>query len=287
MAGGKGKPVRAWSRQQREQIIAGLLRHALIEMRFIASQPDQSQHPDGHLAHIRAIADVCHNLPGAGDPRLAGEYDAIIWTWQTADAFQRLWLQNRLAHLGADLSFLENAPRLPKPATPPDTRPRWGHWQLPRRPNAFTSVDSVTLSALVRSAWRVECLSSKTAVREAFIEWILDHLAPEGGHILRPSTADETIFVQDGPVDLRQYRALLAMCDGTLIVHHPRLRESDLIAVPRSLSLYRRYLLSAVPKRSHERDAGLWANAHRARNPECRDWTIPGQQPGRCPCRST
>jgi hypothetical protein len=45
---------------------------------------------------------------------------------------------------------------------------------------------------------------------------------PTGRHILRPRRPGETVFGPDGPRDLRQYRALLVMCDGALIVDHPR-----------------------------------------------------------------
>jgi len=68
--------------------------------------------------------------------------------------------------------------------------------------------------------------------RKAFIESMLRHLHPDGRHILRRSRPDETLFVPDGPGDLRQYRAVLTMCDGGVIVDHPRLRTSDVDLVP-------------------------------------------------------
>lgn len=267
-----GRPARPWSRAERAYIIAGLLRMALIEIRFIADHPDLARHPDGHLAHIRALADVCHNLPGATEPRPAGEYDALVWTWQTANEFQQKWLQKQFDRLGVDPAFLIQAPRLPRPATAPDTGPGWGRWQLPQNPGAFKAVSTATLSTLVRDAREREHPTSKTPAREAFIGWVLDHLHPDGMHILRPSRADENRFVPDGPGDLRQYRALLTMCDGALIVDHPRLPASAVDALPANLSWLRRNLLASVPRRGHERDAGLWARDHRAANPECRHW---------------
>src|SRR5262245_59847953 len=137
---------RAWSRATRQRAIDTLLRDAMIEIRALAYTPAMARHPDGNLVEIGLIADVCHNLPGADEPRPVGEYDALVWTWQTANAFQKRWLRARLNRIGVDLSFLELAPKLPRPATAPDTRPRWREWQWPRDPGAFVAVDTATLS---------------------------------------------------------------------------------------------------------------------------------------------
>jgi hypothetical protein len=123
---GYGSKVRAgrrkvWSRGERRAAIDALLSAAMIEIRYLASRPDASTHPDGHLAEIRLIADVCHRLAGAEQPRPAGEYDALVWTWQVADDFQRSWLRTRLGRTAVDVGFLEQALRLPRPATAPDT----------------------------------------------------------------------------------------------------------------------------------------------------------------------
>jgi hypothetical protein len=114
------------------------------------------------------------------------------------------------------------------------------------------------------------------AVRSAFIEWILEHLHPDGRHILRPSRPGETMFRPDGRGELRQYRALLTMCDDTFIVDHPRLRAGDIAALPAGLGLLHRLRLASVPSRRNERDAGLWARGHRETHPDCKDWTILG-----------
>jgi hypothetical protein len=58
-------------------------------------------------------------------------------------------------------------------------------------------------------------------VREAFIEWQIDHLHPDGRDILRLRRPDEPQFGPDGPGDLRQYRALMAIC-----VLHPTSADS-------------------------------------------------------------
>ncbi|MBB5829049.1 hypothetical protein [Micromonospora carbonacea] len=267
------KPRNGWSRDHRRAAIAVLLSAAMIEIRALASSPDRSRHPDGHLAEIRLIADVCHNLPWADQPRPVGEYDGLVCTWQTANDFQRSWLRKHFARAGIDTAFLEQAPRLPRPATAPDIRPTWKRWQLPRDPT-FLAVDSRTLADLVRRARAVDHHDpTHGPVRTDFIEWFLDHLHPNGKHILRPSRHNETLFQPDGPNDLRQYRALVTMSDETLIVHHPRLRATDVAALPTNLHLLRRLQLGAVPPRRQETDAGLWARQHLATQPNCRDCT--------------
>lgn len=262
-----------WSREERRAAIDALLFAAMLEIRHLAAQPDSSTHPDGHLTEIRLIADACHNLPGADRPQPVGEYDGLVWTWQRGNEFQRAWLRTRIAHAGIDVAFLERAPRLPRPATAPDIRPQWRRWQWPRNPGAFVAVDSPTYARLVRQAQEAgQHHPVYGQVRAAFIEWFLDHLHPDAQHILRQRRPDETQFRPDGPGDLRQYRALVTMCDGALIVDHPRLRAADVAALPPDLGLLRRLQLAAVPPRTQERDAGLWARDHRKANPNCRDW---------------
>ncbi|HWS32439.1 MAG TPA: hypothetical protein VN408_06825 [Actinoplanes sp.] len=99
------KPSSGWSRDQRRAAIAVLLSAAMREIRALASSPDRSKHPDGHLTEIRLIADVCHNLPGADRPRPAGEYDGLVHTWQTANDFQRSWLRKHFARSAIDTTF--------------------------------------------------------------------------------------------------------------------------------------------------------------------------------------
>src|SRR5262245_10722092 len=179
-------PGRSWSRATRQQVIDTLLRDAMIEIRALAYTPDMASHPDGHLVEIGLIADVCHNLPGAAEPQPVGEYDALVWTWQTANQFQKSWLRSHLSRIPVDLSFLELAPKLPRPATAPDTRPHWRAWQWPRNPGAFVAADSATLSDLVRRARAAQEPDPRFGpVREAFIESMLRHLHPDGRHILR------------------------------------------------------------------------------------------------------
>ncbi|MFC3739332.1 hypothetical protein [Paractinoplanes deccanensis] len=242
----------------------------MIEIRALAANPGRSKHPDGHLAEIRLIADVCHNLPGADRPPPPGEYDGLVCTWQTAGDFQRSWLRKHLTGAGVDTAFLEQAPSLPRPATAPGTWPTWERWQIPRDPKTFIAVGSSTLAGLVRQAHSADHYPTHGPARTAFLEWFLEHLHPEGRHVLRPSRPGETLFQPDGPNDLRQYRALVTMSDGALVVDHPRLREADVAALPTNLHLLRRLLLAVVPARRAERDAGLWARHHRATASDCR-----------------
>jgi hypothetical protein len=261
---------RPWSRATRQQTIDTLLRYAMVEIRTLAYTPEAATHPDGNLVEIGLIADACHNLPGAHEPRPMGEYDGLVWTWQTANAFQKAWLRARLNRLGVDLSFLELAPALPQPATAPDTSPHWRAWQWPRHPRAFVAADTTALSELIRRARAAQTPDPRFGpAREAFIRSTLRHLHPDGRHILRRSRPDENLFVPDGPDDLRQYRAVLTMYDGGVVVDHPRLRTSDVDQVPARLSPIHRLQLAAVPYRRNERDVGLWMRAHREADPNC------------------
>jgi hypothetical protein len=116
---GYGSDVRAgrrtvWSRGERRAAIDALLSAATIEIRYLASRPEDSTHPDGHLTEILFFADVCHRLAGADKPQPAGEYDALVWTWQVANDFQRSWLRTRLGRRTINIGFLEQAPALPR-----------------------------------------------------------------------------------------------------------------------------------------------------------------------------
>ncbi|SDZ67477.1 hypothetical protein SAMN05421684_8455 [Asanoa ishikariensis] len=223
-----------------------LLSRAMIEIRLLANRPEHATHPDGHLAQIAAIADVCHHLPGAG--RTSG--GGLVWTWQTADEFQRAWLRSRLAETNVDIAFLEAAPAWPPPGTAPDLRPSWNRWRWPRDPGAFVSVDSDTLARLVRQG------------EPDGPHALLDHLHPGARHIIRARRPGETLFRPDGPGDVRQYRAVVTMRDGALIVASPRLRAGDIAALPANLGLFRRLVLAAVPKRRRERDLYVWGRDH-------------------------
>lgn len=232
---------------------------------MLAASPDESRHPDGHLAEIHLIADVCHNLPGAASVRTADGYDPFIYMWQTATPDQQRWLIGHLKRLGVDYRYLMQSPPWPPPATTPAQRPRLARrsWRIPRDPNAFAALDTAKLQELVREAHTLEPPGRKSP------EWTLAHLHPQGQHILRASRPGEPLFLPAGPDDLRQYRGLLQMRDGATVVGHLRLRESSFATLPPNLSPIKRRQLAAAPSDSHERDVYLWGRDHRATDPDC------------------
>lgn len=251
-----------WGRRNRERVVRRLLRNALLEIRMFAARPDDTDDPFGR---IHMIADVCHNLPGAVSARSDDGFDPFVYIWQTAKDRQRRWLTAQFNALGVDYRYLIEAPRWPPPATAPDMRPRMRRhgWRLPRDPGAFVSLDTTTLQTLVHAA---EAFERPGATRP---DWLLAHLDPHGPHILWPSRTGEPLFQQQGPDDLRQYRGLLRMADGALVVGHLRLRESTIATRPANLSIPRRWLLAATPSRARERDVYLWGRDHHATAPNC------------------
>jgi hypothetical protein len=242
-----------------------LLHSALIEIRSLAVNPDLAEHPDGHRAEIRMIADVCHNLPGAASVPAPDGFDPFIWTWQMTNADQKRWLREHLDSMGIDYSHLELAERWRPPATAPAMGPRWTihGWRFPRDPDAFVAVDTTALAGLTREADALEPPGRPSQ------EWLLAHLHPDARHIVRASTPNEPLFLPPGPGDLQQYRGLLRMRDLAIVVGHLRLRESSFSALPAKLSRIDRYRLAAVPLRTRERDVYLWGRDHKATEPDC------------------
>jgi hypothetical protein len=257
--------ARGWRRRDRERVVAGLLSSALVEIRTLAFNPDLARHPDGHLAEIRMIADVCHNLAGAAPVRAPNEFDPFIWTWQQANADQKRWLREHLDDLGVDYSHLELAEPWPPPATAPAMGPRWSRrgWRFPRDPDAFIAVHTTPLAGLLREADALEPPGRKSP------EWLLAHLHPDALHIVRACSPTDLLFLPSGPGDLRQFRGLLRMRDGAIVVGHLRLRESSFGALPANLSRIDRYRLAATPPRRRERDVYLWGRNHDATEPDC------------------
>ncbi|MFI6758823.1 hypothetical protein ACIBF5_06715 [Micromonospora sp. NPDC050417] len=256
--------ARVWRRRTREYVKAHLLSAALIEIRTLAYLPDTANHPTGHLEQIRLIADACHNLPTTGGVRRDG-FDPFVYLWQTTNAYQRAWLVRHLDEAGVDYRYLAQSAPWPPPSTPPALRPtlRWGGWQLPRNPTAFKALDTSTLRSLEREALALDKPTGKNH------EWRLSHLHPDANHILRPSRPDENLFRPNGPADLVEYRAIVTMIDGAVIVDHFRLRESSFAALPANLTRTRRYQLASTPRRRRERDTYLWGRDHRASEETC------------------
>lgn len=247
---------------------------------MLATNPDLSEHPDGHLAEIGLIADVCHNMPGAESVPVADGYDHFVYIWQTASPDQRRWLRTHLDDLGVDYRYLEESPPWPPPATPPAQRPNWGRrgWRFPLDFDSIVAVHTTTLCDLVRQAAALEPPGRKSP------EWTLAHLHPHGQHVVRPKRRGEPEFLPPGPDDLRQYRGFVRMRDGATVVGHLRLRASAVAALPASLGLIRRLQLAATPRRRGERDTYLWSRDHRRAEPNCPECerlaSVPGEPNG-------
>ena len=263
--------ARPWGWRERQLVAARLVYIALLEIRFLAANPGDAEHPDGALAEIHMIADVCHRLPVSPLGRNRDGFDPFVYMWQHASPDQQRWLTRQLQEMGVDQRYLEESPPWPPPAIPPAVRPRWGRhgWQIPRDPGAFKALDTTTLRALVLEAAALEPPGRKRS------DWLLAHLHPDGPHILRASRTNEMLFLPQGPADLRQYRGLARMEDDATVVAHVRLRESSFAALPAHLSRVRRLNLAAIPPRRGERDVYLWGHDHRAAEPACQSCAVP------------
>ncbi len=258
--------VRRWRRRERQRLADGLLRAALLEIRFLSLNRDGAGDPEGRMAQITMIADACHSLPGAAAlPRRPDGFDPFVYLWQTASPDQREWLRRQLDWLDADSRWLVHAPPWPGPAVPPAEGPRLRRrgWRFPRKPGAYATLDTETLRKLALEAAALEPPGRKSP------GWLLAHLEPQARHVVRASQPREPLLLPHGPADLRQYRSLLRMQDGATVVGHLRLRESAFSALPRNLSFVQRLKLAAAPPTYNARDAYLWSRDHRASAPDC------------------
>jgi hypothetical protein len=258
----------AWGRRERVRIANGLLRNGLVEIRFLAGNPDSAEHPGGALSQIHMIADACHNLAGAGKVRPTSpyDYDPFVYLWHTSTVEQRLWLTRQLEDLGADYRWLTDTGPWPPPAQVPARRPqlRRRGIRFPRSPREYVALDTATLRELVMEASALEPPGRPSR------GLVLAHLDPAGRHLVRASRPGEPLFLPAGPADLRQYRGLLQMGDGSVVVGHMRLRSSSFAALPPNMSTAERLLLAATVSQPHERDFYLWMRAHNAADPHCR-----------------
>ena len=261
---------KAWGRRERLRIANALLRNGLVEIRFLAGNPDSAEHPDGALAQIHMIADACHNLHGAGKirPRSPYDYDPFVYLWHTSTAEQRLWLTRQLEDMGVDYGWLTDTSPWPPPARTPARRPRLRRRgiRFPRSPREYVALDTTTLRQLVLEASALEPPGRKPR------DHMLAHLDPGGRHLVRASRPGEPLFLPPGPEDLGQFRGLLQMSDGSVVVGHLRLRSSSFAELPPNISIAERLLLAATVPQRHERDVGLWFRDHKAADPQCPLW---------------
>lgn len=259
--------VKPWTRRERAHVANSLSRRALVEIRYLARHPESTEGIDAALARIAMIADPCHNLPGAGEvlPRSIYDLDPFVYLWQSSTDAQRERLIRQVESLGSDYRYLVEAAPWPPPARAPAAGPRLrrGGWRLPRSLNEFVALDTATLRTLILEAAALEPPGRKRP------HHLLAHLDPTGHHLMRAGLPGEVSFLPPGPQDLRQYRGLVAMRDGTVVAAHPRLRASSFAALPPNLNSAQRLRLSASVPQSHERDVYLWTRDHRAAEPQC------------------
>lgn len=137
-------------------------------------------------------------------------------------------------------------------------------WRVPRSLRESVACDTAQLRVLVLEAAALEPPGRKSP------GYVLAHLDPAGRHVVRASRPGEPLFWPPGPGGLRQYRGLLQMIDGCVVVGHLRLCASSLAALPPGLRLAGRILLAARVPRLDERDVYLWAGDHRVADPQCR-----------------
>jgi hypothetical protein len=258
---------KTWGRGERTRIANGLLRYGLIEIRFLAGNPEHADHPGGALPQIHMIADACHNLPGAGKVRPTSpyDYDPFAYLWHTSAPEQRQWLTRTLDELGADYRWLTDAKPWPPPARAPARRPRLRRRgiRLPRSVHEYVALDTPTLRRLILEANAMEPPGRKSP------RLMLAHLDPGGHHRVRASRPGEPLFLPAGPADLRQYRGLMQMSDGSVVIGHLRLRSSSFDALAPNMSIAERLLLAATVPQPHERDFRLWMRDHKAADPQC------------------
>lgn len=238
---------------------------AFIEIRYLARGPKGKEDPAAALERIGWLADACHNLPGVAGSRPPrwGETDAFIGPWKSSNPDQHAWMASVLKSAGLDTAWLAAAPPWP-PLVPPAERPRLARRgvRFPRELREYAELDTEALRALLVDA-REHGSRPKLAPGSE-----LTHVAPDGRHLLRAVRRGEMLF---GPAreGLAEYRCLLRMDDGAVVVARFRLRPAAFAAVPRGLSLIRRLWLTASVPQRHERDTYLWNRDHQADSPDC------------------
>ena len=209
------------------------------------------------------IADACHNLPGAGRAPRRGDPDPFIGPWKAVTTGKHDWLASVLKSANLDTAWLDAAPSWP-PAVKPADRPRLalGGFRFPRGLREYVALDTSALRALLADAKE----RGRPATGEP--DDLLRHTAADGTHLLRAIRPGEMLFGPDRE-GLAEYRCLMEMDDGAVVVSRLRLRPTSFAAQPRRLSLARNLWLAASVKQRHERDTYLWWRDHLAANPAC------------------
>jgi hypothetical protein len=93
-----------------EAAVAGLLRLALLEIRFLTAPLIEDQSNDALLKRrdqINEIADTCHNLPGLLNPEQRHQLiDLLRHNWEASSPRKRRWMRHCWDHLGYDYGWL-------------------------------------------------------------------------------------------------------------------------------------------------------------------------------------
>lgn len=262
------RPIRRWRRRRNERRIAlRLISEAVVQIRTCAFSREVCPDRDAALEHIRMLADTIHNLPGVFDRGTEphgwpgpGHY-AFYYLWTTASPIQKEWLASTFSENGYDYSYLDRMDRWPaytEPAT--HLSVRRGSWRVPWEPSSVKVIDTATYAALLTEEFEGG-LSPKRP------DLLIAHLDPDATHVLMPRRPDDNFFgpKQDG---VWEYRALIRMYDGELIVDGLRARTERIRAVPAGVSQREQVRLASLPV-GRDRDTYLWLRDHRVSRPDC------------------
>lgn len=255
--------MRAWTTRERRRAARYLMWHAFIEIRYLARAPKGKEDPATALERIGLLADACHNLPGEGRAPRRGDPDPFMGPWKSVTTGQHAWMASVLKSASLDTAWLDAAPVWPPTVTPAD-RPRlaWGGFRFPRSLREYAALDTNALRALLVDATEFGCPTSGEP------DDLLRHTAADGTHLLRAIRPGEMLF-EPHHEGLAEYRCLMEMDDGSVVVDRLWLRPTSFAAQPRRLSLARNLWLAASVKQRHERDTYLWRRDHDASAPAC------------------
>lgn len=261
---------RWWRRRAERRVAAKLLQNAILEIRMYAAKPQYyAGSGTAALQYIHMLADTVENLPGGllagGERRDAWPgkgYHTFYEMWATAPPERKCWLAAQFSAMGYDHAYLDQAPRWPV-YKPPAVRLSWrrGGIRIPREVTSVKAVNTQTFARLEGEAYERGLAGSKRP------DWLIAHLALDATHILLPKRPDEVFF---GPkVDgVWEYRCLLRMCDGAIVVASLRAERRSIDAVPAGLTRREQFRIAALP-RGRDRDVYLWSRDHRAAESDC------------------
>lgn len=257
--------MRRWTRRQRERAAQSVMRHAFLEIRYLAKSSLGEEGAAATLDRIGCLADACHNMPGAGRPLRPGDPDPFIGPWKSATPGQHAWLAGIYDSLGLDTAWLDSAPLSP-PVVQPAEHPRLrrGGIRFPRGLREYASLDTGTLQTLVADAHQ------HTARPKSEPGVALRHVDPSGRHLLRAVRPGELLFRPERDDGLAEYRCLMQMDDGAIVNGRLHLRPAAVTAQPSGLPLTRRLWLAASVPQRNERDMYLWNRDHQHATPDCR-----------------